>query len=167
MQLHSDWIALLRELNAAGAKYLVIGAAAVSYHGHPRGTMDFDVWVDPTPENARRVYRALASFGAPMEQVTLADFEHDDTVWMIGVIPLRIDVLTGIEGVAFEEAWERRASAHVLDMEVPVISKEDLIRNKRAAGREKDLLDLKALEPKAGSAKRVRRAPPSRQKRKR
>jgi hypothetical protein len=167
MQLHSDWIALLRELNAAGVKYLVIGAAALSYHGHPRGTMDFDVWVEASPENARRVYKALAAFGAPMEQVTLEDFEHDDTVWMIGVIPLRVDVLTGIEGVTFEEAWPSRAFARVSDIEVPVISKEDLIRNKRAAAREKDLLDLKALEPKASSRKRSRRAPPNRRKRKR
>ena len=154
MQLHSDWIALLRELNAAGARYLVIGAAALSYHGHPRGTRDFDVWVEPAPGNARRVYKALASFGAPMEQVTLADFEHDDTVWMIGVEPLRVDVLTGIEGVTFEEAWPRRAFVRIAELEVPVISKEDLIRNKRAARRDKDLLDLKVLEGAPKAAKR-------------
>ena len=146
MQLHSDWIALLREFNAVGVRYLVVGAAAVSYHGHPRSTMDFDVWVDPTPENARLVYKALAAFGAPMEQVTLADFEHDDTVWMIGVEPLRVDVLTGVEGITFAEAWPRRETARVLDFDAPIISKQDLIRNKRAAGREKDLLDLRALE---------------------
>ncbi|MBV8725576.1 MAG: hypothetical protein JO078_03075 [Candidatus Eremiobacteraeota bacterium] len=108
--------------------------------------MDFDVWVEPTPKNARLVYKALAAFGAPMEQVTLADFEHDDTIWMIGVEPLRVDVITGVEGVTFAEAWSHRETARVLDFDVPVISKQDLIRNKRAAGREKDLLDLKALE---------------------
>jgi hypothetical protein len=136
----------LRELNAAGAKYLVVGAAALSYHGHPRGTADFDVWVEPSPDNAPRVYRALAAFGAPMEQVTLGDFQHDDTIWMIGAEPLRVDILTGIEGVTFEEAWPRRLSARVRDMDVPVMSREDLIRNSRAAGRDKDLQDLKRLE---------------------
>lgn len=145
MELQSDWIALLREFNAAGAEYLVIGAAAIAYHGSPRATLDFDVWVRPSPENARAVYRALAAFGAPMDQVTLADFEHDDTVWQLGVEPLRIDVLTGIEGVTFDEAWPRRAHASIDGLDVPVISRIDLIRNKRTVGRNQDLADLELL----------------------
>ena len=146
MQLHSDWIDLLRALSVAGAKYLVVNAAALSYHGHPRGTGDFDVWVDATPENALRVHEALSMFGAPMDQLTIADLEHDDTVWMIGVVPLRVDILTGIDGVRFDEDWARRTYLKLGDLEIPIISKEDLIRNKRAAGRPKDLLDLDALE---------------------
>jgi hypothetical protein len=95
MELQTDWIALLREFNAAGVEYLVVGAAAIAYHAQPRATRDFDVWVRPSPENASRAYRALATFGAPMDQITVADFEHDDTVWQIGIAPLRIDVITG------------------------------------------------------------------------
>jgi hypothetical protein len=145
MELQSDWIALLREFNAAGVEYMVIGAAAVAFHGTPRASADFDVWVRPSPENARAAYRALAKFGAPMDQVTLADFEHDDIVWQLGVEPLRIDVLTGIEGVTFDEAWPRRATAKLDGLSVPVISKIDLIANKRAVGRHKDLADLELL----------------------
>lgn len=146
MQLQSDWIDLLRALSAAGARYLVIGAAALSYHGHPRGTGDFDVWVDAAPDNAVRVYEALTAFGAPMDQLTVADLEHDDTVWMIGVVPLRVDILTGIDGVRFDEAWTRRTTLKMDDLDIPVISRADLIQNKRASGRPKDLLDLEALE---------------------
>lgn len=145
MQLHSDWIALLREFNAGGVEYLVVGAAAIAYHGRPRATGDFDVWVRPSQENALLVYRALAEFGAPMDQVTIQDFQHDDTVWQIGVVPLRIDVLTGIDGVTFDEAWPRRVHVEIGGLKVPVISRTDLVRNKRAAGRHRDLFDLELL----------------------
>jgi hypothetical protein len=145
MELQSDWIALLREFNAAGVEYMVVGAAAIAFHSVPRATGDFDVWVRPSSKNARAVYRALANFGAPMEQVTVADFEHDDTVWQIGVEPLRVDVLTGIDGVTFDEAWPRRANARIEEYDVPIISRMDLIANKRAAGRHQDLADLELL----------------------
>ncbi|HLY01174.1 MAG TPA: nucleotidyltransferase [Candidatus Cybelea sp.] len=145
MQLHSDWIALLREFNAVGVEYMVVGAAAIGYHAVPRATRDFDVWVRPSPGNARLVYRALAVFGAPMDQVSVADFERDDTVWQLGVEPLRIDVLTGIEGVEFDDAWPRRDHATIDGLDVPVISRRDLIVNKRAAGRHQDLADLELL----------------------
>lgn len=145
MQLHSDWIALLREFNAAGVEYMVVGAAAINYYGIPRATRDFDVWVRPSRENAPLVYRALANFGAPMDQVTIADFEDDDTVWQLGVEPLRVDVLTGIEGVTFDDAWPRREHATIDGLEVPVISRRDLIVNKRTVGRHQDLADLELL----------------------
>jgi hypothetical protein len=99
MEIQSDWIALLREFNATGVEYMVVDAAAIAYHATPRATGDFDVWVRPSPENARATHHDLARFGAPMDQVTVADFEHDDTAWQLGVEPLRIDVLTGIDGV--------------------------------------------------------------------
>jgi len=145
MELQSDWIALLREFYAAGVEYMVIGAAAIAYHGYPRATRDFDVWVRPTAENARLVFRALANFGAPMDQVCVADFEHDDTVWQLGVEPLRIDVLTGIEGVTFDEAWPRCDHATIDGLDIPVISRRDLIVNKRTVGRHRDLADLELL----------------------
>lgn len=145
MQLHSDWIALLREFNAAGVEYLLVGAAAVAYHGTPRGTADMDVWVRPTSRNAQLVYRALASFGAPMEQVTARNFEEEGMVWQLGVAPLRIDVLTDIDGVRFDDAWTRREYAKIEEIDVPVISRPDLVANKRAVGRPRDLADLELL----------------------
>lgn len=132
MQLRSDWIDLLRALNAAGVRYLIVGAAALSHHGYPRGTVDFDIWVDPEQNNAERVYEALTRFGAPMDQVTVEDFKRDDTRWIIGTEPLRIDVFTWIDGVRFDEAWPQRSLLKLGELEVPVLSKVDLIRNKRA-----------------------------------
>jgi hypothetical protein len=123
MQLHSDWIALLREFSAAGVEYLLVGAAAIAYYGTPRGTADMDVWVRPRPENARLVYDSLANFGAPIEQVTVHDFEVADMVWQLGVAPLRVDILTDIEGVCFDDAWTRREHAVIEGIEVPVISR--------------------------------------------
>ncbi len=138
MQVHSDWIALLREFNAAGVDYMLVGAAAIAYHGIPRATGDIDVWVRPTPHNASLVFDSLAKFGAPMDQVTVGDFEQADLVWQLGVAPLRIDVLTSIDGVEFEDAWQRCERATVDELIVPVICRDDLIVNKRAAGRPQD-----------------------------
>ena len=108
MFLQSDWIDLLREFNAAGVRYLVIGAAAMAVYGEIRGTDDFDVWVDPNEENAKNVWRALAAFGADVSNLTIDELQSEDLIFQIGVKPLRIDVLTGIDGVSFHEAWPNR-----------------------------------------------------------
>ena len=146
MFLQPDWIDLLREFNAAEVRYLVIGAAAMAVYGEIRGTDDFDVWVEPSEDNAKRVLRALARFGAPVEELTLAELQGDDLIFQIGVKPLRIDILTGIDGVRFDDAWPNRFVTQDGPLPFPVISREDLIRNKRAAGRPKDLADLATLE---------------------
>ena len=145
MFLQPDWIALLRELNAADARYLVVGAGALAFHGLPRATRDFDIWVDPDTNNAVRVYQALARFGAPLDSLSVSDLQSDDLIFQIGVEPLRIDVITDISGIRFEEAWPNRVFAEVETVRIPILSREDLIRNKRATGREKDALDVKAL----------------------
>lgn len=145
MEISSDFADLLRLLNDEGARYLVIGALAVSYHSQPRATADFDLWVDRSPENAVRVRRALASFGAPIEDLSLQDLTSDDLVYMIGAIPVRIDVLTDISGVTFEAAWPKRVAATFDGVDANVIGLDDLIDNKRAAGRDKDRLDLRRL----------------------
>ncbi len=146
MEISYDFAELLRTFNAEDVRYLVIGALAVGYHSQPRATADFDVWVDRAPQNAERVYRALARFGAPLEHVTIADFTSDDLVFMIGAIPLRVDVLTDIDGIAFSDAWERRVPDVLKGVPTYIISLDDLIANKRAAGRDKDRIDLKRLE---------------------
>jgi hypothetical protein len=141
----SDFIALLRELSAAEARYLIVGAYAVTFHSQPRSTGDLDIWVDPTAENAARVYRALQSFGAPLQDLSERDLQTPGIVYQIGVAPRRIDVLTSLTGVTFEDAWRGRVSGHMGDLECPFIGREHLIRNKRALGRPRDLADLELL----------------------
>jgi len=146
--MNSDWVDFLRELNAAGVRYLLVGAHAVGVHGVPRATRDIDVWVEPTTENAARVMRALALFGAPLADLGVgsSDFESLDCVVQIGVPPNRIDLMTSVSGVPdFAGAWGRRKTVTFADTAVDVIGREDLLRNKEASGREKDRLDVREL----------------------
>ena len=144
--MNQDFRDLLAEFNAYGVEYIVVGGHALAAHGFVRATKDFDVWVRPSADNAPRVLAALASFGAPLHDLSEADLASPGTVFQIGVPPIRIDVITAIDGVAFDEAWPGRLSAPFADQVAPVLSREDLIRNKRAAGRPRDLLDAKWLE---------------------
>jgi hypothetical protein len=143
---NSDFRDLLAELNAAGAEFLVVGAHALAVHGHPRASKDLDVWVRATPENASRVLRALTVFGAPLSDLNEADLATAGTVFQIGVDPVRVDILTSIDGVAFEDAWSDRVEASYGDQPVSVISRKHLIQNKRAVGRPQDLADIAALQ---------------------
>lgn len=140
-----DYADLLHELNAERVEYLVVGAHAVGYHGYIRSSEDFDVWIRPTIENARRVYRALARFGAPMDMVKVEDFTSDDLIFQIGTKPFRIDIITSISGLDFDEAWERREPSTYLGESNFVPGLGDLITNKLASGRPKDLLDVEEL----------------------
>lgn len=144
--MNRDFDEMLAALSAAGADFLVVGAYAVAVHGRPRATGDLDLWVRPTVDNASRVWQALATFGAPLSQLTEADLARPDLIFQIGVPPARIDVLTGVSGVTFDEAWPRRAMVMVSGRSVPVIGREDLIRNKKASGRPRDLADVAELE---------------------
>ena len=120
----------------------------MAVHGVPRGTQDLDVWIEPTAENADRVWQALAGFGAPLEGLRLSrdDFSRPDTVVQLGLPPQRVDILTALSGLPdFAAAWERRREERVSDRAVPFIGRGDLVTNKRAAGRKKDLADLEAL----------------------
>ena len=137
---------MLSALRAAHAEFLIVGAHALAVHGRPRATGDLDLWVRPTEENAGRVYLALVEFGAPLHGITAADFATPDTVYQIGLPPSRIDILTGIDGVTFDEAWPRRVLVSQPGLELPVLGRDDLIANKRAAGRPKDLADVAELE---------------------
>jgi hypothetical protein len=132
-------------LNAAGARYLLVGGYAVAFHAQPRFTKDLDVWVDPDPANASRVLAALHEFGAPLHELTVADLERPGTVFQMGFPPNRIDVVTAIDGVSFGEAWPERAQTTYDDQAVPVIGHRLLMQNKRASGRPQDLLDLEIL----------------------
>jgi hypothetical protein len=139
--MNRDFAEMLSALSAEGVEYLVVGAYALAAHGLPRATGDLDIWVRPTTENAERVLRALRSFGAPLLDLTREDLLRTDTVFQIGVVPGRIDLLTGVTGVGFEEAWASRISVIVEGRQVPVIGFEELLRNKEATGRPQDLAD--------------------------
>jgi len=144
--LSPDFKDLLSAFNAHGVEYLVVGAYALAAHGRVRATGDLDVWVRPEPGNARRVLRALAAFGAPLEGLEEKDLHSPGIVFQIGVAPLRIDILTGIDAVQFEEAWRDRFTTKFADQSVSVLSAAHLILNKRAVGRAQDLADLEWLE---------------------
>ena len=145
--MNPDFLDLLRSLLAADARFMVVGAYAVGVHGRPRATKDLDVWVEPSVENAPKVMRALRDFGAPLMGLTEKDLSTPDAGLQIGIEPLRIDVLTKISGVSFEEAWPARANASFGEgVRCPVIGIDALIANKRAAGRPQDLADVAALE---------------------
>jgi hypothetical protein len=146
MAVNPDFRDLFAAFNDAEVRYLVVGAHAVTFYSRPRLTKDLDVWVDPDPENAARVYRALSAFGAPLEDVAESDFVDPDLVFQIGVAPNRIDVVMGIEGVEFPDAWPRRVEGRYGPCPIHVISRQDLITNKRAVGRPRDQEDLRALE---------------------
>lgn len=144
--MNPDFKDLLSAFNAHGVEYLVVGAYALAAHGRVRATGDLDVWVRPEPGNATRVCSALAAFGAPLQDLTEQDLRSPGIVFQIGVAPLWIDVLTGIDAVEFEEAWQTRFVTRFADQSVPVLSAAHLIRNKRAVGRAQDIADLEWLE---------------------
>jgi len=144
--MNQDFVDLLRSFIAHDVRFLVVGAYALAVHGRPRATGDLDAWVDATPENAPRVMRALAAFGAPMQGLTEADFARPGIVYQMGLPPGRIDVITELTGLTFAGAWPGRVEQPLEDMRVPVIGREAFIRNKRATGRARDLGDIEALE---------------------
>lgn len=147
-ELNVDFVDLLRALFEAQVEFVIVGAHALAAHGLPRATGDLDVLVEPTPENATRVMTALELFGAPVAAhgVTSADFETVGNVYQIGLPPRRIDLLTSISGVSFDEARASRIVVDVTDMKLPVLGRDALLKNKRATGRPKDLVDVEALE---------------------
>lgn len=150
-----DFRDLLLELVEARAEFVVLGGHAVAFHGHPRATKDIDVLVRPNPENAARVFRALAAFGAPLQsfEVQEADFATYDGVLQLGVPPRRIDILTRATGITFDEAIEEGLSFELDGRRIPIIGKRALITNKTAAGRPQDLADVAALARLGSRAK--------------
>lgn len=142
-----DFRDVLTQLNAAGARFLVVGAHALAAHGVPRVTGDLDLWIEPTPANARQVWLALVEFGAPFEALGIRehDFETPDRVIQLGLPPYRIDVLTGISAVRFEDAWVDRMPGTLFEVPVCFLGRDAFVKNKRASGRPKDLDDIRAI----------------------
>ncbi|TMQ69707.1 MAG: hypothetical protein E6K81_14320 [Candidatus Eisenbacteria bacterium] len=143
--MNPAFVGLLRALSEADARYLIVGAYAVTFHSRPRATGDLDIWVEATPGNAARVMRALEAFGAPLQELSAADLVTPGIVYQIGVPPRRIDILTSLTGLTFDEAWRGHVTGPFGDLECPFIGRAELARNKRALGRPRDLADLEML----------------------
>ncbi|MCP4446133.1 MAG: nucleotidyltransferase family protein [Myxococcales bacterium] len=146
MDINQDFSDLFAAFNASGVEYLVVGAHALAAHGHVRATKDIDVWIRASSTNAPRVIAALKAFGAPLSSVSESDFAEGGLVFQIGVAPVRIDILTEVDGLDFGEAWTNRVETAFGEQPCFVLSKEDLIKNKRASGRPQDLVDIERLE---------------------
>jgi predicted nucleotidyltransferase len=144
--LNKDYREMLQCLADEGVKFLLVGAYAVAAHGYPRATMDIDIWVMPSPRNAKAVLKALRRFGAPLHGLSLSDLQKDDTIFQIGVAPRRIDIITGASGLQFEDTFARSSEVNIEGIQLRIPSVDDLITNKRASGRTKDLADAEALE---------------------
>jgi hypothetical protein len=149
MLFNQDFKDMLFALSEANAEFLLVGAYALAVHGHPRATGDLDIWVHADSKNAPRVLQSLAAFGAPLDDLTIEDLSKPGVVFQIGVEPSRIDILTAISGVEFNRAWDRRVSIEMDGVCINVLGREDLIVNKRASGRPKDLVDADTLDPKS------------------
>ncbi|MDR0646120.1 MAG: nucleotidyltransferase [Elusimicrobiota bacterium] len=144
--LNNDYKDMLSALREEKVKFLLVGAYAMAAQGYPRATMDIDIWIIASAENISAVMKALKRFGAPMHNISAEDFKSDDFVFQIGVAPRRIDILTSIDGLDFVTAFKNSCVVEVDGIAVNVLSKEDLIINKRASGRTKDLADVEELE---------------------
>lgn len=144
--LNPDYRDILSAFADEGVEYLVVGAYALAVHGLPRATGDIDLWVRPSSENARCVWSALALFGAPLKGLTSEDLTRPGIVFQVGVAPARIDILTSLDGVEFEDAWTARTESVVEGIRLPVIGRRHLILNKKATARPQDLADVAMLE---------------------
>ena len=144
--LNEDYRDILHALSDEKVRFILVGAYALAAHGYPRATMDIDIWVMPSPENADALFRALSRFGVPLHNLTREDLLKDGNIFQIGVAPRRIDIITSASGLQFEETYQRSLSVNIEGIEVHIPSIEDLIRNKRASGRTRDLADAEVLE---------------------
>lgn len=149
MNHHQDFKELLSALSAERADFLIVGAYAVMKYSQPRFTKDLDIWIGASPANAKKVYRALQRFGAPLKNIRVEDLATPGVVFQIGIEPVRIDILTQVDGLDFDDAWKRRVAGTYGSVRVAFLSVNDLIANKRVVGRPQDLLDIEKLQAPA------------------
>jgi hypothetical protein len=145
MELQKDFKELLELFNGHKVEYMIVGAYALAYHGAPRFTGDIDIFVQPSPENAQKILSALADFGFGSLNLSIEDFYNPDSVVQLGVPPVRIDIITSITGVTWEEANKGKSRGLYGNVPVNFLGREQFITNKRATGRKKDLADIEAL----------------------
>jgi len=145
MEIQKDFRDLLKLLNAHKVEYLIVGAYALAFHGAPRYTGDMDIFVKPDSENAQHIMAALNDFGFGSVELSAADFEIEDKIVQLGFPPVRVDIVTSLTGVSWEEAISGKVEGIYGDVPVYYIGREEFISNKRRLGRKKDLADLEAL----------------------
>lgn len=143
--MNSDFKELLSTFKDHDVRYLVVGGYAFMNYAEPRYTKDLDLWIEASTDNARALFKALMKFGAPLSGISAADFAREGTCYQMGRPPLRVDILTSIDGVRFADAWPNRVESAFDGVPASVISREDLIANKLATGRPQDLLDVENL----------------------
>jgi predicted nucleotidyltransferase len=165
VDLFPDFREFLASLNSAGVKYLVLGGYAVIHYGYRRATRDLDVWIATDPDNARKVSAALQEFAFSASEVPPKLFQQKGKIFMFGREPARIDLLTDPSAIDFDESYARRNTVVWDGIRVPLISFEDLKRNKAGSGREKDLADLRNLPQAAADSQRA--SPPKKKSRRR
>jgi hypothetical protein len=145
MELDKDFNEFVELFLEHNVRFLIVGGYALAAHGLPRATGDLDAWVWINPENAQNIMRALNAFGFQNLLLTESDFSKEDSIIQLGYPPFRIDILTSIDGVAFDQAWEKKVVVELNGMNVPFIGRDDLITNKKAAGRPQDIADVSRL----------------------
>jgi hypothetical protein len=145
MKINSDYKDLLRSLNGAGVRYLIVGGYAVMIHTEPSFTKDLDIWIEPSLGNAHKLLRALTEFGAPLRGIQAADFTEPEVFYQIGIDPVRIDILTSLPGLEFTVAWERRLAIDFDGEPASVLSRDDLIVSKKITDRIRDRKHARAL----------------------
>jgi hypothetical protein len=145
VHLDPDFREFVESFVANDVRFLIVGGYAVAAHGLPRYTGDLDAWIWVSPQNAESVLRSLEAFGFSGLGLTRDDFLKLDSVIQLGYPPYRIDILTSIEGVEFDDAWSRRVIVAIDDLDVPFIGRDDLVANKRAAGMPQDIADVARL----------------------
>ena len=145
MFVNSDFTELLKLFNDNNVRYLVIGGYALIQYAEPRYTKDLDLWISTDANNAAAIYNALKTFGAPLTDLTEDDFSEEGYFYQLGVPPVRVDILMGIPGGDFAQSWRNRNEIDFGGLVVPFISKDDLIKSKKASGRPQDLIDADLL----------------------
>jgi len=144
--LKKDFSDMIKIFLEEQVRFLLVGGISINLYGYIRATKDMDLWIEANKENALKVFKALAKFGAPMQDISVQDFEKEGMIFQIGIDPIRIDIITTITGVKFEEAIQNAKIMEIDGINIPTISIQDLIKNKKASGRHKDLADVEVLE---------------------
>ena len=147
MRLNRDFQEFVAALSSRNVRFLIVGGYAVAAHGHPRYTKDLDIWVWADPRNAANILEALNDFGLGSLDLQAVDFVEPNAVVQLGFEPQRIDILTSVTGLSFDEAYPNREMLSIGDITAPFISLDDLVKNKLATGRMQDLADAEALRP--------------------
>jgi hypothetical protein len=146
VKISSDYKDLLKSLNAAGVRYLVVGGYAVMIYTEPSYTEDLDIWIDPTLQNAQALFTALSEFGAPLKGISPPDFTEPEVFYQMGVEPVRVDVLTSLPGLDFVDAWDRKEAVDFDGEQAFVLGREDLILSKKLTGRPRDRKHARSLQ---------------------